>query len=113
MTNKTPLEEAQERLAEFRRTFGIDAFEAAPRTVQDYTNIAIELESYKDRTTLIKAIWAAAAPSIPQELMHMPDGLLLEMTDPWGGQPIHYERITYGGKTVIEAEGVVVWYVAT
>lgn len=61
-----------------------------------------------DRTALVKAIWQQAVLSAPPGAFDGDDGLILELDGPTGDGVITYEKITYGDKRVIEAEGIVV-----
>ncbi|TXH57007.1 MAG: hypothetical protein E6Q97_05320 [Desulfurellales bacterium] len=73
--------------------------------------VAVEITPaiLSDRTSLVKALWQQAILDAPLGALDGPDGLILQLDDPTtDGGHIVYERITYGTKSVIEAEGVVV-----
>ena len=73
--------------------------------------IAVEItpEVLTDRASLVKALWNRAVIDAPPGALDGGDGLILQLDDPTEeGGHITYEKITYGDKTVIEAEGIVV-----
>lgn len=72
--------------------------------------IAVEVTPaiLSDRTALVKAIWQQAVLSAPPGAFDGEDGLILQLDDPTGDGVIEFHRITYSGKSVIEAEGIVV-----
>lgn len=62
-----------------------------------------------DRVTLIKHLWNEAVLNAPPGALDGEDGPVMVLCDPADLQAvITYEKITYGDKAVIEAEGVVV-----
>lgn len=61
-----------------------------------------------DRASLVKYLWNKAVIDAPPGVTEGGDGLVLMVDDPTGNGFIIYEKITYGDKKVIEAEGVVV-----
>ena len=72
--------------------------------------IAVEVTPaiLSDRTALVKAIWQQAVLSAPPGAFDGDDGLILQLDDPTGDGVIEFHHITYSGKSVIEAEGIVV-----
>lgn len=72
--------------------------------------VAVEITPaiLSDRTSLVKALWQQAVLDAPPGAVDGPDGLILQPDDPTGEGHITYEKITYGDKRVIEAEGIVV-----
>lgn len=72
--------------------------------------VAVEITPaiLSDRTSLVKALWQQAVLDAPPGAVDGPDGLILQLDDPTGEGHITYEKITYGDKRVIEAEGIVV-----
>lgn len=73
--------------------------------------VAVEITPaiLSDRSSLVKALWQQAVLDAPPGALDGADGLILQLDDPTtDGGHIVYERITYGDKSVIEAEGIVV-----
>ena len=73
--------------------------------------LAVEItpEVLTDRASLVKALWNKVVIDAPPGALDGGDGLILQLDDPTT-QDAHiiYEKITYGDKQVIEAEGIVV-----
>lgn len=94
---KTPLEEFLETV------LGLEGVAIFPVLMDDAV--------LNDRVALVKTIWVHAMPSAPAGAWDK-DGLILVVDDPTSEDgTISYERITYGDKPVIEAEGIVVWHI--
>lgn len=72
--------------------------------------LAVEItpEVLTDRAALVKALWNKAVLDAPPGALDGGDGLILQLDDPTCDGHIIYEKITYGDKRVIEAEGIVV-----
>ena len=73
--------------------------------------LAVEItpEVLTDRAALVKALWNKAVLDAPPGALDGEDGLILQLDDPTAADAhIVYEKITYGDKRVIEAEGIVV-----
>lgn len=72
--------------------------------------VAVEITPaiLSDRSSLVKALWQQAVLDAPPGAVDGPDGLILQLDDPTSDGHITYEKITYGDKRVIEAEGIVV-----
>lgn len=74
--------------------------------------VPIDEDTLNDRVALIKTLWIHAMPGAPSGAWDK-DGPVVTLDDPTGDGVIQYERITYGDKPVIEAEGIVVWHINT
>jgi hypothetical protein len=95
---KTPLEEFLESLITTGR---LTVLEADPAILTD-------------RVALVKAVWMAAKENAPAGAWDGKDGVILKIDDPMDPDGvIEYQKITYGDKPVIEAEGIVVWHINT
>jgi hypothetical protein len=74
--------------------------------------VPIDDDTLNDRVALVKALWVYAMTAAPAGAWDH-DGPVLTLDDPTSDGTIMYERITYGDKPVIEAEGIVVWHINT
>lgn len=73
--------------------------------------VAVEItpDILTDRSALVKHLWnTAVLDAPPGALDGSEDGIILTLDDPSSDGRIEYHRITYGEKSVIEAEGIVV-----
>lgn len=73
--------------------------------------VAVEItpEVLTDRAALVKHLWnSAVIDAPPGALEGDQDGIILTLDDSASDGRIEYHRITYGDKSVIEAEGIVV-----
>lgn len=89
---RTPLDEFMDRMIAIGFVFDQDVGAFKPDS---------------DRSTYIKALWAEAVADSPPGALDGPDGQVLQV-DTSKGEKIVFEKRTYGGKPVIEAEGVIV-----
>jgi hypothetical protein len=74
-----------------------------------YFVTTISASMLADRAELVKALWVQAVVNAPPGALEGADGHVLSVFDPIHEDgTIDYEKITYGDKSVIEAEGIVV-----